>query len=113
MKNHKIYEPDDKLISIIKDNYNTLQSLGSFGINLGFGDKTVKEVCESQGVDTYTFLAVINFTINGKEFEEKVLNVSEARPREERAPRRNFGGYHNHRGGYGEGRGNYGNNDRY
>lgn len=51
--------------------------------------------------------------INGKEFEEKVLNVSEARPREERAPRRNFGGYHNHRGGYGEGRGNYGNNDRY
>ena len=51
--------------------------------------------------------------INGKEFEEKVLNVSEARPREERAPRRNFGGYHNHRGDYGEGRGNYGNNDRY
>ena len=51
--------------------------------------------------------------INGKEFEEKVLNVSEARPREERAPRRNFGGYHNHRSGYGEGRGNYGNNDRY
>lgn len=65
MKNHKMYEPDDKLISIIKDNYNTLQSLGSFGINLGFGDKTVKEVCETQGVDTGTFLAIINFTING------------------------------------------------
>lgn len=46
MKNQKMYEPDDKLISIIRDNYNTLQSLGSFGINLGFGDKTVKEVCE-------------------------------------------------------------------
>ncbi|WP_116617236.1 LuxR C-terminal-related transcriptional regulator [Hallella colorans] len=65
MKNQKMYEPDDKLISIIRDNYNTLQSLGSFGINLGFGDKTVKEVCEDQHVDTYTFLAVINFTING------------------------------------------------
>ena len=65
MKNFKMYEPDDKLISIISDNYNTLQSLGSFGINLGFGDKTVQEVCESQNVDTYTFLAVINFTING------------------------------------------------
>ncbi|KXB38546.1 hemerythrin HHE cation binding domain protein [Bacteroidales bacterium KA00344] len=65
MKNYKMYEPDDKLISIISDNYNTLQSLGSFGINLGFGDKTVREVCESQNVDTYTFLAVINFTING------------------------------------------------
>jgi Response regulator containing a CheY-like receiver domain and an HTH DNA-binding domain len=65
MKNQKMYEPDDKLINIIRDNYNVLQSLGSFGINLGFGDKTVKEVCEDQSVDTYTFLAVVNFTING------------------------------------------------
>lgn len=65
MKNQKMYEPDDTLISIIRDNYNMLQSLGSFGINLGFGDKTVREVCEDQKVDTYTFMAVINFTING------------------------------------------------
>ena len=65
MRNHKMYEPDDKMIVLIRDNYNILQSLGSFGISLGFGDKTVREVCESQDVDTYTFLAVINFTING------------------------------------------------
>jgi regulator of cell morphogenesis and NO signaling len=60
-----MYEPDDRMISIIRDNYNILQSLGCFGISLGFGDKTVKEVCEEQNVDTYTFLAVVNFTING------------------------------------------------
>jgi len=65
MKTQKMYEPDDKMINIIRDNYSVLQSLGSFGISLGFGDKTVKEVCESQQVDTYTFLAVINFSING------------------------------------------------
>lgn len=65
MKNQKVYEADDKMISIIRDNYNILQSLGSFGISLGFGDKTVREVCENQKVDTYTFLAVVNFTING------------------------------------------------
>ena len=65
-----MYEADDKMISIIRDNYNILQSLGSFGINLGFGDKTVREVCEEQAVDTYTFLAVVNFTINGyKEYD--------------------------------------------
>ena len=63
MKNQKMYEADDKMISIIRDNYNILQSLGSFGINLGFGDKTVREVCEEQQVDTYTFLAVVNYTI--------------------------------------------------
>lgn len=65
MKNQKMYEADDKMISLIRDNYDLLQSLGSFGISLGFGDKTVRETCEDNQVDTYTFLAVVNFTING------------------------------------------------
>ena len=65
MKNQKMYEADDKMISLIRDNYDLLQMLGSFGINLGFGDKTVKETCEDNEVDTYTFLAVVNFSING------------------------------------------------
>ena len=65
MKNQKMYEADDKMISLIRDNYDLLQMLGSFGINLGFGDKTVKETCEDNDVDTYTFLAVVNFSING------------------------------------------------
>ena len=64
MKNQKLYEADDKMISLIRDNYDLLQSLGSFGISLGFGDKTVQETCEDNGVDTYTFLAVVNFTAN-------------------------------------------------
>ena len=53
------------MITLIGDNYNLLQSLGSFGISLGFGDKTVKETCESNSVDTHTFLAVVNYAING------------------------------------------------
>lgn len=65
MKNMKVYEPQDKMIMLIQDNYSVLQALGSFGINLGFGDKTVAETCQMNGVDTYTFLAVVNFTING------------------------------------------------
>ena len=64
MKNQKMYEADDKMISLIRDNYNLLQMLGSFGISLGFGDKTVKETCEDNDVDTYTFLAVVNYIIN-------------------------------------------------
>ena len=65
MKNQKMYEADDKMISLIRDNYDLLQALGSFGISLGFGDKTVRETCDDNHVDTYTFLAVVNFTING------------------------------------------------
>ena len=44
MKKQKMYEADDKMISLIRDNYSVLQNLGSFGISLGFGDKTVSEV---------------------------------------------------------------------
>ncbi|MBO7046637.1 MAG: helix-turn-helix transcriptional regulator [Prevotella sp.] len=77
MKNQKMYEADDKMISLIRDNYDLLQALGSFGISLGFGDKTVKETCEDNEVDTYTFLAVVNYTINGYgEFEnDEQMNV--------------------------------------
>lgn len=65
MKRLKLYEAEDKMIDIIRDNYNVLQGLGAFGIRLGFGDKTVREVCDEQGVDCYTFLVIVNFTING------------------------------------------------
>lgn len=66
-----MYEPGDKMITLIQDNYSVLQAMGAFGINLGFGDKTVRETCQMNGVDTYTFLAVVNFTINGyRDFDE-------------------------------------------
>lgn len=65
MRTQKIYEAGDKMMSLIRDNYDMLQSLGCFGINLGFGDKTVQEICDDNGVDTHTFLAVVNLTING------------------------------------------------
>lgn len=71
----KLYEADDKMIDLISDNYSMLQGLGAFGIRLGFGDKTVSEVCRQQGVDCYTFLLVVNFLINGyapKETDDKI-----------------------------------------
>lgn len=64
MKKLKVYESEDKMISLIRDNYNILQGLGAFGISLGFGDKTVRQVCDEQNVDFQTFLAVVNFIIN-------------------------------------------------
>ena len=76
MKEQKIYEAEDKMISLIGDNYNLLQALGAFGISLGFGDKTVRETCESNGVDTHTFLTVVNYTINGIEVTENDNQIS-------------------------------------
>lgn len=75
MVNVRLYEADDKMIDLIGDNYSMLQGLSAFGIRLGFGDKKVHEVCREQGVDCYTFLAVVNFLINGfrpKEADDRI-----------------------------------------
>lgn len=55
------YQSTDKLRDLIRDNSSLLMVMSRFGISLGFGDKTVKEICEAQDVDTATFLAVANF----------------------------------------------------
>ena len=57
---HK-YRSTDKMSDLICDNYSLLMVMSRFGLSLGFGDKSVKDVCEAQGVDCPTFLAVANF----------------------------------------------------
>ena len=59
-KPHK-YGADDHMSDLICDNYSLLMVMSRFGLALGFGDKTVREVCQAQGVDYRTFLAVANF----------------------------------------------------
>lgn len=61
----KAYNHDDKMIWLIADNFSLLQIMSRFGIKVGFGDKTVSEVCADSGVDCQTFLTVVNFVING------------------------------------------------
>ena len=65
MDNLQKYKPTDKMIDLISDNYSLLQVMSRFGLSLGFGDKTVKEVCELNGVDCRTFLIVVNFIAEG------------------------------------------------
>ena len=57
---HK-YRATDKMSDLICDNYSLLMVMSRFGLSLGFGDKSVKDVCEAQHVDYRTFLAVANF----------------------------------------------------
>lgn len=59
------YQATDKMAELISQEYSLLQVMSRFGIPLGVGDKSVDEVCKSHGVDTETFLAVLNFVGNG------------------------------------------------
>ncbi|MDE5998869.1 MAG: helix-turn-helix transcriptional regulator [Bacteroidaceae bacterium] len=61
------YKPTDKLSYVIANDYRLLQVMSRFGISLGFGEKTITEVCSQCGVDATTFLAVINYVKDGAE----------------------------------------------
>ena len=58
------YESHDRMGDLICDNYSMLLVMSRFGISLGFGDKTIGEVCLSNSVDVKTFLAVVNLLID-------------------------------------------------
>lgn len=49
-----------KMADMIASNYDLILMLPRFGIHLGFGEKTVKEVCRDYGIDDHFFLTVCN-----------------------------------------------------
>ena len=62
--NHKFNERS-RMSEIINEDASLLLTISRFGISLGFGDKTVKEACDANGIHCMTFLAVINFIAEG------------------------------------------------
>lgn len=58
------YVGEDRMCDLVCDKYPVLQVMSRFGIALGFGDRTIAEVCAENGVDTDTFLAVVNLLMN-------------------------------------------------
>ena len=67
------YKPTDRMSELICNNYHTLLVLSRFNIPLGFGDKSIIEICNDNNVDSDTFLAVINILIN----EENILSSTD------------------------------------
>ena len=65
MGRQRRYMASDKMSDLVTWNYRVLLSMSRFGIGLGFGDKTIGEVCADNGVDTGTFLAVADMMLNG------------------------------------------------
>lgn len=59
------YKETDRMCDVICSEYHLLQVMSRFGIPLGFGEKTVREVCEANNVNTLTFLAVANYMKQG------------------------------------------------
>lgn len=72
-----LFTENDKLNTLVDENYNLLPVFNRFGIRPGFKDKTVAEVCAENNIDRNFFLALIN-TYNNPEYfpETKLLSFS-------------------------------------
>ena len=73
---HSPYRATDSMRKLIDDNSGLLFVISRFGIPLGFGEKSVAEVCEAKGVDAATFLAVANF-VSDREFDDAQISLAQ------------------------------------
>ena len=63
-----------KMADLVEVNYHLLAVLTRFGIGGGFGERTVREICEKNRLDTDTFILICNvFTHKGYEPTEDIL----------------------------------------
>lgn len=70
------HKPTDKMSELVKNNSALILVMGRFGISLGFGDQSVRDVCRLHHVDENTFLEVINFVSNKKYNYESISLTS-------------------------------------
>jgi regulator of cell morphogenesis and NO signaling len=65
--------PEMKMAEVIHLNYQLLPIISRFGIQLGFGDKTIIQVCRDHSLDVEFFLEILNSYHDSKYFPRKHL----------------------------------------
>ena len=63
----RFYTKEDKLFEIICSDYQLLNVISRFEMNLGVEEKDIASICKENNIDCNTFLAIINFTKNNGE----------------------------------------------
>ena len=53
-----MYKFTDKMCDLMSHEEDAIQIISRFGLEMGVGEQTIAEVCESHGVHTPTFLAI-------------------------------------------------------
>lgn len=76
MKIYRSYTAKDSVVDLVNEDYNILPMLSRFSLPLGFGNKTVGDLCRESGIDPNVFLLVVNFLLSGEIDEEMMKNVA-------------------------------------
>ncbi|MDR0605558.1 MAG: hemerythrin domain-containing protein [Bacteroidales bacterium] len=78
---HNLFTTKMKLSDLLFTDYNLILILSRFGIKLGFGEKSVEEVCQKYHISPHLFLVVANVTTYNEYFPDEgeiiSLNVNE------------------------------------
>lgn len=67
-----IYNKESKLNEPLKQDPSLIQVIGRFGISIGVGDATIREICYRHDLDAEFFLAVINTYLNSNYYPELI-----------------------------------------
>lgn len=67
MNDSNSYQAGDKMRDLVRNDSALILIMERFDISLGFGDKSVREVCRMHHVDEKTFLAVVNY-VTGRDY---------------------------------------------
>jgi len=62
-----------QMSEVVEEHPSLIPVINRFGIRLGLGDKSVKEICEDYQLDTDFLLTVVNTFLNEEYFPEKKL----------------------------------------
>lgn len=71
--NYKKITANDRLADVILNEYQLLLVLNRFDIPLGFGDKSIKNVCAVNNVNTSAFLFILNLLSNPDSINEEEI----------------------------------------
>ncbi|MDR3142200.1 MAG: hemerythrin domain-containing protein [Tannerellaceae bacterium] len=74
MYKKKEYRETDKMFDLISGNYSMMLVMSRFGIEPGFDEKTIGEVCRQNKADCRTFLTVVNFLIQKRDTPVENIN---------------------------------------
>ena len=64
-----MYKATDKICDLMAHEEDAIQIISRFGLEMGVGEQTIEQVCESHNVHTPTFLAIVNYKV----FHQRVM----------------------------------------
>ncbi len=78
MRKMMIFTKFSKMADVILTDYRLVSIIARFGVGLGFGNKSVGEVCNEHKVDVDFFLEIVNSYHNSNYFPENQLRTFQA-----------------------------------